>query len=179
MQRLLQLGALAAPTGSDLSGRYFAASLEGGHQFHIGTARITPFVDVRYQRLEQGAFTEQGGYGFGLSVNAHAIGRLQAGVGVRAQRDWRLANGMAMSFDGSAVWRRAVHQYGDTFMASFTAFDDWMPMQGIGLSRDESDLRLGVSLWPTRTFGMRLGYSREQGAHQQADSVMLQGAFSF
>ena len=179
MQRLLLLGGLVAPVGSEVSGRYFTGSLEGGHQFHIGTARITPFVDVRYQRIEQGAFAEQGGYGFGLAANARTVGRLQTGAGIRAQRAWQLADGMLMEFDGSASWRRAVHQYGEAFEASFTGFDDWTPMQGIGLSRDESVLRAGLSLWPTRTFALRLGYAREQGERQRANSVMLQGALGF
>jgi autotransporter-associated beta strand protein len=179
MQRLLLLGGLVAPVGSEVSGRYFTGSLEGGHQFHIGTARITPFVDVRYQRIEQGAFAEQGGYGFGLAANARTVGRLQTGAGIRAQRAWQLADRMLMEFDGSASWRRAVHQYGEAFEASFTGFDDWMPMQGIGLSRDESVLRAGLSLWPTRTFALRLGYAREQGERQRANSVMLQGALGF
>jgi len=179
MQRLLLLGGLAAPVGSDVSGRYFAGSLAGGHQFRIGSARLTPFLDVRYQRLEQGAFAEQGGYGFGLAANARMVGRLQAGAGVRAQRSWQLANGMLMEFDGSTSWRRAIHQYGDAFEASFTGFDDWMPVQGIGLSRDESMLRAGLSFWPTRTFGLRLGYAREQGERQKANSVTLQGVFGF
>jgi len=179
MQRLLLLGRLVAPVGSDVSGRYFAGSLEGGHQFRIGSARLTPFLDVRYQRLEQGAFAEQGGYGFGLAANARMVGRLQAGAGVRAQRSWQLANGMLMEFDGSTSWRRAIHQYGDAFEASFTGFDDWVPVQGIGLSRDESMLRAGLSFWPTRTFGLRLGYAREQGERQKANSVTLQGVFGF
>jgi fibronectin-binding autotransporter adhesin len=179
MQRLLLLGGLVAPVGSDLSGRYFAGSLEGGHQFRIGSARLTPFLDVRYQRLEQGAFAEQGGYGFGLAANTRTVGRLQAGAGVRAQRAWQHAQGMLMEFDGSTSWRRAIHQYGDAFEASFTGFDDWMPVQGIGLSRDESMLRAGLSFWPTRTFGLRLGYAREQGERQKANSVMLQGVFGF
>jgi len=98
---------------------------------------------------------------------------------LRAQRAWQLANGMLMEFDGSASWRRAMHQYGGAFEASFTGFDDWMPVQGIGLSRDESVLRAGLSLWPARTFGLRLGYTREQGERQQANSMMLQGAFAF
>jgi len=179
MQRLLLLGGLMAPVGNDTSGRYFVGSLEGGHQFRMGGARMTPFVDVRYQRLEQGAFAEQGGDGFGLTANARTVGRLQAGLGVRAQRGWQLGNGTLMEFDGSAAWRRAVRQYGDAFEASFTGFEDWMPVQGIGLSRNESVLRAGLSFWPTRTFGLRLGYTREQGERQQANSMMLQGAFAF
>ncbi|MGH8257764.1 MAG: autotransporter outer membrane beta-barrel domain-containing protein, partial [Steroidobacteraceae bacterium] len=179
MQRLLLLGGLTAPVGSRASGSYLAGSLESGYQFRAGATRITPFVDVRYQRLEQGAFAEQGGYGFGLMANARTLARLQAGLGIRAQRGWQLADGIWMRFDGSVAWRHALHQYGDAFDASFTGLDDWMPIDGIGLSRDESVLRTGLSLWPTRTFGLRLGYAREQGQRQRSDSVMLQGAVSF
>ncbi|MGH8233769.1 MAG: S8 family serine peptidase [Rhodanobacteraceae bacterium] len=179
MQRLLLLGGLAAPVGSGSSGSYMAGSLEGGYQFNAGGTRITPFVDVRYQRLDQGGFAEQGGYGFGLMADANTVGRLQTGVGLRAQRGWRLANGMWMQFDGSAAWRHALHQFGDAFDASFTGFDDWMPIDGIGLSRDESVVRAGLSLWPTRSFGLRLGFAHEQGQRQQSDNLMLQGAVAF
>ena len=179
MQRLLLLGGLSAAVGSGFSGSYVAGSLEGGFQFRAGAARITPFIDVRYQRLDQGAFAERGGYGFGLMADARTVGRLQTGLGLRAQRDWQLSNGMRMQVDGGAAWRHALHQYGDAFDDSFTGFDDWMPVNGIGLSRDESALRAGLSLWPSRAFGLRMGYAREQGDRQQANSVMLQGSFAF
>ncbi|MGH8126604.1 MAG: autotransporter domain-containing protein, partial [Rhodanobacteraceae bacterium] len=179
LQRLLILGGLAAPVGSGFSGSYVAGSLEGGYQFGVGGARITPFVDARYQRLDQGAFAEAGGFGFGLMAQARAVGRLQAGLGLRAQRDWQLGGGAWVQFDGSAAWRHALHQYGDAFNASFTGFDDWLPVDGIGLSRDESVLRAGVSLWPNRSLRLRLGYMREQGQRQHANSMMVQAALSF
>ncbi|HEX7369119.1 MAG TPA: autotransporter outer membrane beta-barrel domain-containing protein, partial [Rhodanobacteraceae bacterium] len=179
MQRLLLLGGLAAPVGSRLDGSYVAGSVEAGYHFRAGSLQLTPFADVRYQRLHQGAFAEQGGYGFGLMADAHAVGRTQAGLGMRAQRDWRLGNGMWLQLDGGAAWRHAMHQYGDVFDASFTGFDQWLPVSGVGLSRNESVLRAGLTLWPTDTFNMRLGYMREQGSRQQDDNVMLQGALTF
>ncbi len=179
MQRLLLLGGLTAPVGSGFSGSYLAGSVEGGYQLSMGATHITPFVDVRYQRINEGAFSELGGYGFGLMADARTVGRLQTGIGLRADRGWWLGNGMRMEFDGSAAWRHALHQYGDAFDASFTGFDEWMPVDGVGLSRDVSVLRAGVSLWPTRDFGLRLGYTREQGQRLQASSVMLQGSVSF
>ena len=178
-QRMLLLGGLSAPLGSAMSGRYVTGTLEGGYRWHVGATQVTPFVDARYQQLRQGAFAETGGYGFGLKANSRGVGRLQTGVGLRAQRGLRLANGMWMQFDGSAAWWHALHQYGGAFDASFTGFDDWMPIDGIGLSRDESVLRAGVSLWPTRAFGLRLGLTREQDSRQQSSSAMLQGTFAF
>jgi autotransporter-associated beta strand protein len=179
MQRLLLLGGLAAPVGSGTSGHYLAGSLEGGYAFHAAAADVTPFVDVRYQRLDQGGFAEQGGYGFGLMASEHQVGRTQAGVGLRAQSAWRLSNGMWVQLDGSAAWHHALHQYGDAFDATFTAFDNWLPIDGVGLSRNESELRAGLSLWPTRSFALRLGLAREQGDRQRSGSVMLQGGLRF
>jgi outer membrane autotransporter protein len=153
--------------------------MEGGRRFQIGTTRVEPFVDVRYQRLDLGGFTEQGGLGYGLTADARTAGRLQTGLGLRAERGWRLANGMRMEFDGSAGWQHTLHQYGSVFDASFTGFNDWLPVEGIGLSRNMMVLRAGLSLWPSRGFGLRLGYMREQGERERAGSAMLQGAISF
>ena len=168
MQRLLQLGALMAPVGNAATGRYMAGALEGGRVFHIGGMRVVPFADVRYQRLDLGGFAEQGGLGYGLKAEAHTVGRLQTGLGLRAERGWRLANGMQVAFDGSAGWQHTLDQHGDVFNASFTGFNDWLPVEGIGLSRNTTVLRAGVSLWPTSSFGLRLGYMREQDQRERA-----------
>lgn len=179
MQRLLQLGAMGALVGAGSNGGYVGGSFEGGRVFNFGTTRVVPFVDVRYQRLDLGGFTEQGGLGYGLTADARTAGRFQAGLGVRAERGWRLANGMRMEFDGSAGWQHSLHQYGSVFGASFTGFNDWMPVEGTGLSEDTVVLRTGLSLWPNRNFGLRLGYMREQDQRERAGSAMLQGAVTF
>jgi autotransporter-associated beta strand protein len=179
MQRLLQLGALMAPVGTASTGRYVAGALEGGHLFQIGATRIVPFADVRYQRLDLGGFSEQGGLGYGLKAPGRTVGRLQTGLGLRAERGWQLANGMQMAFDGSAGWQHTLHQYGSVFDASFTGFNDWLPVEGIGLSRNTAILRAGLSLWPTSNLGLRLGYMREQGQRERAGNAMLQGTVTF
>lgn len=179
MQRLVQLGSFGAPVGSGFTGRYVAGSLEGGRMFNVGMTRVVPFVDVRYQSLNLGGFAEQGAMGFGLEAGARTAGRLQTGVGLRAARSWRLANGMRLGFDGSAGWRHTLHQYGSVFDASFTGFSNWLPVEGVGLSRDTTVLRAGLSIWPSRNFGLRLGFTREQGQRQDANSALLQGVIRF
>jgi fibronectin-binding autotransporter adhesin len=179
MQRLLQLGELMAPVGNASTGRYMAGALEGGRMFQIGGTRVVPFANVRYQSLDLGGFAEQGGLGYGLKAQGRTVGRLQTGLGVRAERGWRLANGMQMAFDGSAGWQHTLHQHGDVFNASFTGFNDWLPMAGIGLSRNTTILRAGLSLWPTSNFGLRFGYMREQDQQERAGSAMLQGTVTF
>ncbi|MGN6788989.1 MAG: autotransporter domain-containing protein [Rhodanobacteraceae bacterium] len=179
MQRLLQLGAMLAPVGNASTGRYIAGALEGGRLFQIGNTRVVPFADLRYQSLDLGGFTEQGGLGYGLKAEARTVGRLQTGLGLRAERGWRLDNGMRMEFDGSAGWQHTLHQYGDVFDATFTGFNDWLPVEGVGLSRNTVVLRAGLSLWPASNFGLRLGYMREQDQRERAGSAMLQGLLTF
>ncbi|WIG55203.1 MAG: putative serine protease [Rhodanobacteraceae bacterium] len=179
MQRLLQLGALGTTVGNYSTGRYAAVAFEGGRELRLGTMRVTPFADLRYQRLDLGGFAEQGGLGYGLKADAHIAERLQAGLGLRAVHGWRLTNGMQMAFDGSASWQHALHQNGNVFDASFTGFNNWLPVEGIGISRNMAILRSGLSLWPTRSFGLHLGYMREQGPHESSSNVMLQGAIKF
>jgi autotransporter-associated beta strand protein len=179
MQRLLLLGDLSAPVGSDGTGHYLTGGVEAGYQMHAGAAVVTPFADVRYQRLNEGAFTEQGGFGFGLAADAHSVGRLQTGLGLRAEHGWRFADGMRMAFDGGVEWQHALHQYGSVFDATFTGFSDWLPVDGIGLARDEAVLHAGLDMWPARNFGLQLGFSEETGQNQHAGSAMLQGSVVF
>lgn len=179
MQRLLMLGGLAAPVGSNFSGRYLDGNIESGLRLRLAGARVTPFVGARYQRLDEGAFAEQGGYGFGLRADARSIARTQMGAGLRLQRGWQLGNGMLMQLDGGAEWWHALHQYGGAFAATFTGFTDWLPVDGVGLSRDETLLNAGLSLFPARNVALRLGVQHEQGSRQQSDSAMLQGAVTF
>ncbi|HKT42608.1 MAG TPA: autotransporter domain-containing protein, partial [Rhodanobacteraceae bacterium] len=179
MQRLLRLGAMGSPVGADSTGGYASVGLEGGRMFRIDGIRVVPFAGVRYQNLDLGGFTEQGGWGYGLKAGSRSAGRLQAGLGLRAERTWQLNNGVRMEWDGSAGWQHALHQYGSVFDASFTGFNDWLPVTGLGLSRNTAILRTGLSLWPTRNFGLRLGYMREQDQRQRAGSAMLQGTVTF
>ena len=112
-------------------------------------------------------------------AGARNAGRLQSGLGLRAARAWQWTNGMRMEFDGSAGWRHTLHQYGSVFDASFTGFNEWLPVDGIGLSRNTAILRTGLSLWPTSNFGLRLGYTHEQSQRARSDSAMLQGTLTF
>jgi fibronectin-binding autotransporter adhesin len=179
MQRLLVLGQIAAPVAGGFNGSFNLATGEAGMHLHFAGARIAPFVNLRYEQLDEGAFAEQGAGGFGLKADSRGTGRWQAGLGLRATRGWHLSNGMRMQLDSSAVWRHTLSQYGQAFQASFTGFDDWMPLSGVGLSRNYSVLKMGVGLWPTRDLELHLGLEGQQGQHQHAAAAMMQGVLRF
>ena len=81
-----------------------------------------------------GAFAEAGGYGFGLKADSRTVGRLQTGLGLRAERGWNLANGMRMQFDGSAAVKNTTEA-----IALLTAAED--EIERLERLADERDRR--------------------------------------
>lgn len=179
LQRLLMLGRVAAPVAAGFNGSFRLASGEAGARLDWRGTQIVPFLGVRYEAMAAGAFAEQGAGGFGLKANGRDTGRWQTALGLRAARGWRLASGMRVQLDGSATWRHTVSQYGAAFQASFTGFDDWMPLSGVGLSRDYSTVQMGVGVWPARNLELHLGLVGQQGQHQHTHAALLEGRWRF
>jgi autotransporter-associated beta strand protein len=135
MHRNLELGPTLAGVASDSHGRYDVAYGESGYRTSLGALSITPYASLQYARIDSSGFNEPGAYGFGLKTNAGRVERWQAGVGVRAGRQWSFAGGGSLELQTHLAWQRAFAMRGDVFDASFTGVDQWAPLGGIGLSR--------------------------------------------
>jgi outer membrane autotransporter protein len=179
MARLLMLGRVAAPVAGGFDGNFSLASGEAGARLDWRGTTVIPFAGLRYESMVAGAFAEQGAGGFGLKAGSRNTGRWQTALGLRATRGWRLAGGMRVRLDGSATWRHTVSQYGAAFEASFTGFDDWMPLSAVGLSRDYATVQMGVGVWPAQNLEIHLGLIGQHGQRQQTEAAMLQGTWQF
>ncbi|NUR23655.1 autotransporter serine protease, partial [Frateuria sp.] len=135
MHRNLELGPAFAGVASDSHGHYEVAYGESGYRTMLGAVSLTPYASLQYARIDNSGFNEPGAYGFGLKANAGAIERWQAGVGLRAGRQWNFAGGGSLSLQTHLAWQHAFAVRGDVFDASFTGVDQWAPLGGIGLSR--------------------------------------------
>jgi autotransporter-associated beta strand protein len=143
-RRELLLGNQYAGTGSISNGRYQVAYSESGYRFNAGKWKFTPYADIEYANVERDGFNELGGDGFGLSSSSQSIQRWQAGIGFRGSRQWLLPNGTSLSLQARFQWQDALAMHGVIPTASFTALQQFMPINGIGLSRYGSIA--GVSL---------------------------------
>ncbi len=172
MRRQIQLGDQYAGVGSDSHGRYGVAGGETGYRLGLGGATITPYASLQYAQVERSGFDEAGAYGFGLKADAHAVARWQAGVGLRASRNWALASGGVLSLQVRALWQQAFGLHGDVFDASFSSISQFAPVPGIGLSRRGAVLGTTLQWQVSPRAGLRLGYDRYAGQYEKSSSAM-------
>ena len=134
-RRELILGGQTAGVSSFSNGRYDVAYSESGYRFNVGNWKLTPYADLEYANVERDGFNEAGGDGFGLMSDTQTIQRWQGGVGVRGSRQWVMANGTSLTLQARMLWQDAFAMHGVVPNASFTALQQFSPVEGIGLSR--------------------------------------------
>ncbi|HET6806022.1 MAG TPA: S8 family serine peptidase [Frateuria sp.] len=179
MHRNLLLGPALAGVASDSQGRYDVAYGESGYRTTLGRVTLTPYASLQYARIDSSGFDEPGAWGFGLKANAHAIQRWQAGLGLRAARQWSFAGGGSLDLQARLAWQRALATRGDVFEASFTGVDQWAPLGGIGLSRYGGVAGLTLDWAMTPRAGLTLGLDHRFAQREQGSMATLAYRLSF
>ena len=167
MRRQLQLGNQLAGVASDANGRYAIAYGESGYRLSLGRIRLTPYLNLQYAQLQRSGFDELGAYGFGLKSAAQTAARWQAGAGLRATRQWRLAGGGSLSLQTRMLWQQSFGVRGDVFDASFSGLNQFAPVGGVGLSRYGGVAGTTLDWGMTPHASLQLGYDLYFGQRQQ------------
>ena len=171
MNRSLLLGYTQQGVGTNYQGNYSALYGETGLRIATGPVHVTPFLDMGYQRSAQSGFAEQGAGGFGLRSHAQVLGRLQAGVGMRADHRWNFGHGRFVELTARAQWQRTVRSHGDAFNASFVGMQQWAPLVGIGLSRRHGLYGIGMNAYLSRHAALKFNLDHELGTHGSAQMI--------
>lgn len=169
-RRELLLGSQYAGVGSFSNGRYQVAYSESGYRFNAGKWKFTPYADLEYANVERDGFNELGGAGFGLSSSSQTIQRWQAAIGLRGSRQWQMPDGSSLALQARFQWQDAFAMRGVIPTASFTALQQFMPINGIGLSRYGSIA--GVSLNWRFSARSQLSLGADQYSAQRAHATM-------
>lgn len=179
MRRNVLLGPAFAGVASDSHGRYDVAYGESGYRTTLGRLTLTPFASLQYARMDSSGFNEPGAWGFGLKANAHAIERWQAGLGLRAARQWTFVGGGSLDLQARLAWQRAIATRGDAFEASFTGIDQWAPLGGIGLSRYGGVAGMTLDWAMTPRAGLTFGIDHRFAQREQGSMATLAYRLSF
>lgn len=179
MQRRLQLGETYSGVGSDNRGRYGVAYGESGYRFSLGSAHVTPYASLEYAQIHRDGFDEAGGDGFGLKSNALTTARWQAGLGLRAARDWQLAHGGSLNLSGHLAWQQSFGLRGEAFDASFNGINQWAPLGGVGLSRYGGVAGVALDWSMNASSRLTLGYDQYFGQRDSARAGTLGYRWSF
>lgn len=169
-RRELLLGNQYAGVGSVSNGSYDVAYSETGYRFNAGNWKFTPYANLQYAYVERDGFNELGGDGFGLNSSSQTIQRWQAGIGLRGSREWKLPDGSSLSLQGRFLWQDAFAMHGVVPTASFAALQQFMPINGIGLSRYGSIA--GVSLNWRFSARSQLSFGADQYSAQHEHATM-------
>jgi len=168
MRRTVELGALSSGVSSTSGGRYGVAYGESGYRLAFGHSVVTPYANLQYAQIRRDGFNELGGAGFGLKSEAQTVARWQAGMGVRAARDWQFDRGGSVQLQTHLLWQQSFGMRGDVFQASFTGVDQWAPLGGIGLARYGGMAGASLDWTFTPRVGFQVGYDQYLGQRQQA-----------
>ncbi|WP_091334332.1 autotransporter serine protease [Frateuria terrea] len=179
MRRNLELGPALAGVASDSHGRYDVAYGESGYRATLGRLTLTPYASLQYARIDSSGFNEPGAWGFGLKANARTIQRWQAGLGLRATREWNFANGGSLDLQAHLAWQRAFAMSGDVFEASFTGIDQWAPLGGIGLSRYGGVAGVTLDWAMTPRAGLSFGLDHRFAQREQGSMATLAYRLAF
>ena len=178
MQRNLLLGARRDTVATTLSGNYQSAFAEVGHRFDVAGVALTPYAGSQYARIANDGFAELGDTGFGLRAGAWDSSRWQGFAGLRAGHGWQLG-GVHLGFDARAELQQTLASQGELFEASFTAVDQFAPLQGIGLADHDASLGAGVSALFGDRAQLRLDAARHASPVGTNNTISLQGMYRF
>ncbi len=167
-RRQIQLGNEYAGVGSDSSGRYGVAYGESGYRLSLAGTSVTPYLNLQYAQIQRSGFDELGAGGFGLKAGNQTTARWQAGAGVRANREWALADGGSISLEGRMSWQQSFGLRGEVFDASFSGINQFAPVGGIGLARYGGVMGTSLNWKFAPRASLQLGYDQYLGQSQHA-----------
>lgn len=178
-RRELLLGDQYAGVSSFSNGRYQVAYSESGYRFNVGKWKFTPYANLQYADVERDGFNELGGDGFGLMSSSQTIQRWQAGLGFRGTRQWLMANGTSLSLQARLLWQDAFAMRGVLPNASFTALQQFSPIEGIGLSRYGSVAGLALDWRFSSRSNLSVGVDEYDAQHARATMGTLNYSWRF
>jgi uncharacterized protein with beta-barrel porin domain len=178
-RRELILGTQTAGVSSFSNGSYDVVYGESGFRFNLGNWKFTPFTSLEYADVDRDGFNELGGDGFGLMSGAQSIQRWQGGVGMRGSRQWTMANGTSLTLQARMLWEDAFAMHGVSPNASFTALEQFTPVDGIGLSRYGSVAGLALNWTFSKRSNLSLGLDEYDAQREHATMGTLDYSLRF
>lgn len=178
-KRNIQLGNQSFRADSDQGGSYFTAGSEMGYRVKSEGWQFTPYVDTQYISLKQDGFKESGASGFGLEAKDQTTTRWQAGVGARAGYGWDFGQKQRVNLTAQTHYQHAIAQDNGSYNASFTGVNQYMPLDGIALSRDVMMVGSGLEWIFSDALSMNMNYEQYFSDNQQSHMMNMNVSVSF
>jgi outer membrane autotransporter protein len=163
------------------SGQQYIARTEVGYPLSLGEFTLTPLASLTYSYQDEGSFTESGGNGAALSVDAAHASSVKSGLGAKLEKSFSTHYGEIVP----ALQLQWIHEYdhtaqvtGASFAADPTGQTAFTTVGAVPVS-NLADLSLGVTLLKANNLSLSVRYELQaaSGFVSQTGSVRLRQLF--
>ena len=179
--RVVDFTGFSGDAGGSFSGTQYVARAEAGYPLAVGSATLTPLASLTYSYLHQNAYTEAGGNGAALSVDAAHATSITSDLGAKISRDFATQYGMVVpelqlawrhEYDNSRVQTQASFAADPTGATSFTSL-------GANPITNSAVVSAGVTPLRANNLSLTARYTVQAGSGyvSQAGSLRLRQLF--
>jgi outer membrane autotransporter protein len=147
-------------TGST-QGSQFDGALELGYQWKAAQVKIGPMASAQYSSVGMNGFTEQGSQG-ALTFPTQTENSLLSRLGIRANSQWSLGKGSALSPSLQLAWEHEFNYQGGNIQAGFGTGDSFT-VAGPQIGQDGLLAGAGVEISWAKSWTLSLQYQGEFG----------------
>lgn len=147
------------------SGQQYVARTEFGYPLSVASMTVTPIASLTYSYLHQGAYTETGGNGAALAVDASHTNSLRSALGAKLEKTFSTTYGDVVPF-AQLQW---IHEFVNTRQvtsAAYAAAASETAFTTVGASpvSDLADLSLGATLLRANNLSLTARYELQAGS---------------
>lgn len=179
--RVVDFTGFSGVANGQFNGQQYVASAEFGYPLALGAVTLTPLASLAYSYLHQGSYSESGGNGAALSVDAaHA-------TSVRSNAGLKLEKGFASRYGDIIPYLQVqwTHEYDHTRLATGASYaadptgSTAFTTVGATPVADLADIQLGVTLLRASNLSLSARYEVQAGSHfvSQTGSLRLRQLF--
>ncbi|BAK75714.1 outer membrane autotransporter [Pseudogulbenkiania sp. NH8B] len=179
--RVINFTGFSGEANGSFSGQQYVARGEIGYPLSLGSATVTPLGSLTYSYLHQDAYTESGGNGAALSVDASHLTSVSTDIGAKIQREVSTSYGVLVP-ELTLAWRHEYNNQRALTTATFAADPSGQTsfsVLGTSPLRDSAVLSAGFTLLKERNLSLTARYDVQLGPGylSQAGSLRLRQLF--
>ncbi len=179
--RAVNFQSFSGTADGHFSGQQYVARAEVGYPLALGGVTLTPLASLMYSHQDQGSYTESGGSGAALSVDATHANLVKSGLGAKFEKAFSSSYGEIVP-DLQVQW---IHEYDHTAEATGASYASDPTGQtafttvGATPVADLADVSLGVTLLKANNLSLSVHFELQaaSGFVSQTGTVRVRQVF--
>ncbi|NMZ70688.1 outer membrane autotransporter barrel domain-containing protein [Pseudomonas peli] len=184
-QRRVEFTGFNGTTEGQYGGMQYIASAQAGYPFdlgaHLANIVVTPIAGLTYSTLRLDSYTEKGGNGAALNIDAKNSYSLKSTLGAKVERSFSTTYCTVIP-SAQLTWRHEFREAGLQSVANYasdTSGATNFTTTGAKLVEDTGVMKLGVTLIRSQSLSLSANYTLEAASGYTANTGDLQARWEF